>query len=264
MKPIPVMLVDDNRMFLKVASEFLEADGEFDVVGTAQDGAEALVLLKNLEPEIVLIDLAMPGMPGLEAIPLLRSAAPGTKIVALTVMSSNYFRRAALAAGADEFLAKSRMRTELLGIIRRFSQAEETPEPIVASEGSVEAPRILVMEDDADLRRLYCKALQRAGYETRCAATMEEARDLLEQIRFDLFLCDIHMGKGRGTDLLRDYSKELFSSGAQVVMISGEVHYRSTCEELGVDFFLEKPVAISTLVALADRLTARHTLISES
>ena len=76
-------------------------------------------------------------------------------------------------------------------------------------------------------------------------------------VRYD---CDIHMGRERGTDLLRDYSSELFSSGTQVVMISGEARYRDMCEEMGVDFFLEKPVAMSTLVALADRLTARHPL----
>ena len=81
---------------------------------------------------------------------------------------------------------------------------------------------------------------------------------MLTQARFDLLLCDIHMGKARGTDLLNEYAETLFTSGAQVVMVSGQAQYRDMCEEMGADFFLEKPVAMSTLVALADRLTARH------
>jgi DNA-binding response OmpR family regulator len=254
------MLVDDNRMFLQVVSEFLEADGEFDVVGTAEDGAEALALLGEFEPDVILIDLAMPGVPGLEAIPLLRDSAPGARIIALTAMSNNHFRRAALVAGADDFLAKSRMRSDLFSVIRRFTQNQGPVEPAIVPEGVVDTPRILVMEDEPDLRRLYTKALQHAGYETHSAATLAEARNLVDQVRFDLLLCDIHMGQERGTDLLRDYSAELFSSGAQVVMISGEARYRGICEEMGVDFFLEKPVAMSTLLALADRLTARHAL----
>jgi DNA-binding response OmpR family regulator len=68
------------------------------------------------------------------------------------------------------------------------------------------------------------------------------------------------MGSERGTDLLRDYSDQLFMSGAQVVMISGKAEYRDMCEDMGVDFFLEKPVAMRTLVTLANRLTARHSL----
>ena len=67
------------------------------------------------------------------------------------------------------------------------------------------------------------------------------------------------MGDGRGTDLLREYSSRLYTSGAQVIMVSGQSQYRDTCKEMGADFFLDKPVAVSTLVALVDRLTARHT-----
>ena len=260
MAPISVMLVDDNRVFLQVASEFLEDDGEFTVVGTALGGEEAIACLGELNPQVILVDLAMPGMPGLEVIPLLRNALPDAKIIALTALSNSYFQRAALAAGADEFLSKSHIHTDLLPAIRRLTQTDQAVEPRASSNGEVTPPRVLVMEDDADLRRLYCKALEKAGYDTYCAGTVEEARSKLLQVRFDLFFCDILMGEERGTDLLRDHAKELFSSGAQVVMISGEARYRGICEEMGADFFLEKPVAMSTLVALADRLTARHAL----
>ncbi|MBN1179427.1 MAG: response regulator [Anaerolineae bacterium] len=261
MEPISVMLIDDNQMFLHGTSEFLSTDERVVVVGTLRDGREALARISELRPQIILIDLAMPEMSGFEAIPLLRNAAPGVKIIALTAMNSDHFRQAAMKAGADAFLPKAQMRTELLPTIQRFAQANdvskvaETPLP-----GSSTPPSVLVMEDDDQLRRLYCKTLEKSGYQVYDAATVEDARQILDQVPVAIFFCDINMGGQRGTDLLRDYANELFTSGAHVVMISGESRYREICEEMGADFFLEKPVAMSTLLALADRLTARHAL----
>lgn len=259
MTPISVMLVDDNPTFLRAASQFLGAHDGVTVVGTANGGEEALEKAQALRPQVVLIDLAMPGLPGLKAIPRLREMLPKSGIIALTVMNTQGFREAALDAGANMFIPKAQMRTDLLPAIGQLVQnggeelvRERTP------DRRESARRILIIEDNHDLRRLYSKALRSAGYDVHSAGTMQVARDILSRIRFDLLLCDVHMGEGRGTDLLRDYSDLLFTNGAQVVMVSGHARYRDICAEMGADFFLEKPVAIGTLVTLVDRLTARH------
>jgi DNA-binding NarL/FixJ family response regulator len=80
----------------------------------------------------------------------------------------------------------------------------------------------------------------------------------LDDSRFDVVLCDIHMGSDRGTDLLREYGNTLATSGTLIIVVSGQAQYRNTCEDLGADFFLEKPVAISTLVTLLNRVAAQH------
>lgn len=261
MTPISVMLVDDNPIFLRVTTQFLEAHAGVSVVGTAEGGEEALTKAQALQPQVILIDLAMPDLPGLKAIPRLREMLPETGIIALTVMNTQSFREAALTAGANIFIPKAQMRTELLPAIQQFRQANGTELTEAAGDipdHRLNPRRILVIEDDDYLRRLYGKALRSAGYEVHPAGTLQAARDLLAQIRFDVLLCDIHMGDDRGTDLLHEYADTLFTSGAQVIMVSGQTHYRDTCEEMGADFFLEKPVAISTLVVLVDRLTARH------
>ena len=214
---------------------------------------------------MVLIDLAMPGMPGLEAIPHLRRMLPELGIVALTVMNTKSFRQAALSAGADVFVPKASMRTDLLPAIRQIMQTGRTkvvepvaPPTVTEPPGEQAGPRrILIMEDDAYLCRLYSKALRAVGYEVHSARNVQEARDLLAQVRFDVLLCDVYMGSERGTDLLREYSNVLSTNGTQVVMVSGQSQYRDMCERMGAEFFLEKPVAIGTLVALVDRLTAR-------
>jgi len=259
--PITVMLVDDNPIFLKAATQFLEAHKYISVIGTANGGEEALAQVRSLEPQIVLIDLAMPGLPGLEAIPRLRSLMPRAGIIALTVMNADSFRHAALKAGANAFIAKASMRTDLIPAIQHLADNhlendfESNSSP---AEGAASLRRILVMEDDVSLCRLYSKALRASGYEVHSAVTLQEARDLLADLRFDVFLCDIHMGNDRGTDLLRQYASTLSTSGTQVVMVSGQAHYRDMCEEMGVEFFLEKPVGVGTLVALVDRISVRQ------
>ncbi len=115
-------------------------------------------------------------------------------------------------------------------------------------------PRILIMEDNLDLLRLFSKALQNAGYDVNTASTLEEARTRLLQSRFDLLLCDIHIGERRGTDLLCEQMESLRAQGTEVVVVSVDTHYRPLCQDLGIDFYLEKPVSVRQLVQLIERL----------
>jgi DNA-binding NarL/FixJ family response regulator len=262
METIPVMLIDDNPVFLRATAQFLEAQDDIVVVGTASRGDEALAKIENLNPQAVLIDLAMPGLSGLATIPRLRHKMPDLGIIALTVMHSEGFRQAALTAGADVFIPKATMRIHLLPAIRDLARGER--ERIQASptdlpeEDLMETRRVLIMEDDTHLRRLYSKALRRGGYKVHSAGTVAEARDLLRELRFDVLLCDIQMGQESGTDLLQESIDDITTSGAQVIMVSGQAHYREACEGLGADFFLEKPVSVATLVTLVNRLTAHE------
>ncbi len=121
MDPVSLLLVDDSLTFLEILKRYLEQHYRHEVIvlGTAGGGEEALVLAQRLRPNIVLIDLAMPGVSGLEAIPRLRAALPDTGIIALTFLEPNGYRPAALTAGADEFVTKANLGTDLLPVIRR-------------------------------------------------------------------------------------------------------------------------------------------------
>ncbi len=123
MNPISILLVDDNPSFLRIATRFLQEHDDVVVVGTAGGGEEALTLVQDQQPDIVLIDLAMPGLSGLATIPLLRIVLPEVGIIALTVLDTNGYRQAALAAGANDFVPKANLDTDLLPAIRRVAQA---------------------------------------------------------------------------------------------------------------------------------------------
>jgi DNA-binding NarL/FixJ family response regulator len=121
-----ILLVDDNPTFLHILTRFLHEynQGEVVVVGTAGGGEQALVQARELRPDIVLIDLAMPDLPGLEAIPRLRQALPEMGIIALTMLGPNGYREAALAAGANEFVSKTTLSIDLPPALRRVARAQ--------------------------------------------------------------------------------------------------------------------------------------------
>ena len=116
---IRIMLIDDNPTFLRVATDFLRRYDDLSVVGAVGGGEEALAQLLDVEPHVVLLDLAMPGLSGLETIPRLRALMPHLGIVILTMLDDDTYRRAVLAAGADDYVRKASMYTDLLPAIRQ-------------------------------------------------------------------------------------------------------------------------------------------------
>ncbi len=126
MVPVSLLLVDDNAAFLRILRQYLCEcyRDEVVVLASATGGDEALALAQQLRPEVALVDLAMPGLSGLEVIRRLRKALPEVGIIALTVLDANGYREAATGAGADEFVSKHDLSTYLLPAIRRVAHAE--------------------------------------------------------------------------------------------------------------------------------------------
>ena len=116
--PIRVLLCDDVpdlRLLLRLN---LEADGDVRVVGEAGDGVEAIEQARALQPDIVLLDLSMPRLDGLEAIPLIREAAPDTAIVVFSGFLTELVARQVLEAGAASYLEKGTPHETLISTIR--------------------------------------------------------------------------------------------------------------------------------------------------
>ena len=103
---IRVLLVDDNALFRDGIVQILHADGRFQVVGQASDGTEGVAAAGRLRPDLILMDLRMPGMGGVEAIRAIRADAPQVPIGVLTMFESADSVQSALQAGASGYVAK--------------------------------------------------------------------------------------------------------------------------------------------------------------
>jgi DNA-binding NarL/FixJ family response regulator len=103
---IGVLICDDVVELRRLIRIVVELDPSLDVVGEAQNGEQAILQAERLQPDVVLLDLSMPVLSGLEALPAIRAAAPKARIIAFTGLSSPVLEHAVLEAGAHRFLPK--------------------------------------------------------------------------------------------------------------------------------------------------------------
>jgi DNA-binding NarL/FixJ family response regulator len=123
-----VLVVDDAANLRELLTVLLDVEDDFEVVGTAADGVQALEKAESLNPDIVLLDLAMPVMDGLQALPGLRERLPQARIVIFSGFEHEALAREALAAGADAYIEKGTSVMQLVARLRqlRTSAGEDT------------------------------------------------------------------------------------------------------------------------------------------
>jgi DNA-binding NarL/FixJ family response regulator len=121
---VRVLLADDNALFRDGIVHILAADGRFDVVGEASNGAEAVTAAGRLHPDLILMDLKMPGMGGIEAIRAIRADDLAVPIGVLTMFETHDFVDAALSAGASGYVAKDATPAEFCEAASRLAEGK--------------------------------------------------------------------------------------------------------------------------------------------
>ena len=117
---VTVLIVDDNAQFRTLLREIVAKEPELHVVSEAADGAEAMRLALELRPNIMLLDLGMPRVNGLEVLRWSKVERPERKVVIVTVHTEDAYRQTAEASGADAFLLKKTLGTDLLPTLQRL------------------------------------------------------------------------------------------------------------------------------------------------
>jgi DNA-binding NarL/FixJ family response regulator len=133
-KTIRVLMVDDHPLLREGIAAVIEGQPDLEVVGEATNGREAVELFRARKPDIVLMDLQMPVMGGIEAISAIRSEFPNARIVVLTTYKGDTQALRAFKAGASGYLLKSMLRKELLDTIRSVHAGHRRIPPEIASE----------------------------------------------------------------------------------------------------------------------------------
>jgi two-component system NarL family response regulator len=145
--PVRVLLADDHRLMREGTAALLAADERIEVVGLAADGAEAVALAERRRPDVVLLDLRMPGIDGLRACALLR-AGQGPEVLMLTVSEEEPDLYAALRMGAAGYLTKDVPPAELIEAVLAVARGEPRIAPALASRMLAEMGRGTPPSDD--------------------------------------------------------------------------------------------------------------------
>lgn len=126
MADIPVLVVDDHPGFRRSVIHLLKSATDFAIVGEASNSAEALALACATTPRVVILDIRMPGINGLNIIRQLKCQVPGVIVIVLTLWDTPHYREAAQSNGADAFVIKEEMLVELLPTIDRLLSSAES------------------------------------------------------------------------------------------------------------------------------------------
>jgi DNA-binding NarL/FixJ family response regulator len=207
-----ILLVDDHPLTRSALAGLLTQHG-FDVVGEAADGEEAISRAGDLHPDLILLDLSMPGLDGLSALPRLREAAPSCEVVVLTASGTEENLLGAIRGGAAGYLLKSEPPDRIVGFLRGVANGE------AALSGAV-ARRLL--------EQVRAGGGRRSGVPDSIAAVLS-ARELEV-----LLLLDDHLG----TD---EIAKRLFISEHTV-----RSHVKSLLRKLGVSSRRDALEALAT------------------
>lgn len=167
MDAITVMLVDDHRVVRQGLRDFLELQDDIDVVGEASSGEEGAALAKELLPDVVLMDLVMPGMDGVETTRRIKAVSPSSRVIVLTSFADDDKVFPAIKAGAISYLLKDISPEDLAHAIRAAQRNEAVLHPEVAAKlmqefstpHAAEAPVEQLTDREMDVLRLIARGM---------------------------------------------------------------------------------------------------------
>ena len=129
-----IVIAEDYTILREGLRALLSSDPELEVVGEAEDGGVAVQCTAKLKPDLVLMDLSMPKMSGIEAIREIKKKSPGTKILVLTIHNTEEYILATLKAGADGYALKDSTQGELLMAVKRVLQGKRYLSPGISEQ----------------------------------------------------------------------------------------------------------------------------------
>lgn len=154
MKRIRVLLVDDQGLFREALATLLGLHSQLEIVGEAADGEAGVALAQTLRPDVVLMDLRMPGMSGVEATRRLRSLVPEARVLVLTTFEDDDEVLAAIEVGAAGYMLKASPAEKLVEAICTVMRGGSPLEPSVASKVMAELARLSRRQSEERCQRL--------------------------------------------------------------------------------------------------------------
>jgi two-component system response regulator NreC len=173
-----ILLVDDHAVLRQGMKHLIDAEPDMEVVGEAEDGAEALRLAATLRPDIIVMDLSMPKLTGAEATRRLKTAQPSCRVLVLTVQEDRGYLKELLEAGATGYMLKRAAADELIHALRAIAAGNVYVDARLADKlvSSLVGRRVGTPDNTTELTRREQEVLQRIaeGYSNKEIAAMLE------------------------------------------------------------------------------------------
>ena len=128
-----VLVADGDSIFRRLLKKFVEAENSGDTLWEAEDGEQAIMLAREIRPDLVLMDIALPRVSGFEAAHVIKEEHPEARVVILSMLDRGAYRRAARSFGADTFVAKADCRSFLRQFRRYWSKSPPARKPAPAT-----------------------------------------------------------------------------------------------------------------------------------
>lgn len=157
--PITVLLVDDHPLVRRGFRRLLEDDPQLRVVGEAGSGEEAVTLYAQLQPDVVVMDSAMPGMGGLDATRALMSSNPSARVVMLSMHSEETLVRQALDAGARGYVLKSAVSLDLAAVVKQIFAGARVIDPAMTRAPKVGEDKTRLTPRELEVLQHICNGL---------------------------------------------------------------------------------------------------------
>ncbi len=204
MAPVPaetitVGMVDDHALVRRGVRAFLETQPGIEVVGEAASGEEAVTLCREHAPDVILVDLVMPGLDGVETTRLVKDVSPRTQVIILTSYHDSEHVLPAVRAGATSYLLKDVSPTELVRAVQRAAHGEVTLHPEVAihivhglRDSATQAPALApdLSEREREVLRLIAEGLANAAIGERLFISEKTVKSHVSNILSKLQLAD--------------------------------------------------------------------------
>jgi DNA-binding NarL/FixJ family response regulator len=179
MNPIRVMIVDDHQIVREGLQILLAEETEFEVVGTAGDGATALALAETLAPHVIMMDLVLPDLDGIEVTRRILHSHPSIRVLILTTFAEDHSVRDAIRAGATGYLLKDVLKADLLRALRDTAAGRASLHPEAqhhlmrqVTESQTPPPHASLTKREADILRLIAEG--RSNKEIALALSLTE------------------------------------------------------------------------------------------
>jgi len=178
-EPLRVLLADDHILVREGTRQILEREPDLHVVAEAGDGREAIDLVKREQPDVVIMDISMPVMNGIEATKGIKEIAPKTAVLVLTAYDDDQYVFAILEAGAAGFLLKNARGSSLIDAVRRVARGESVLHPAIAQKVLRRVTRKEPEEDEIAADSLTERELEVLKLAARGLSNREIADDLV-------------------------------------------------------------------------------------